>query len=159
MKKILKTTTILIALITYLWGNTIVIQALAAEKWESNMKKDFAKVLREKKRPAEKHRDFVRKWQEEGRLPAVLTLYESQKENRQPSSATIDAAFYYGLGYTHTRCAPQKLAKHLIPQLPTYNTPLRLPQTCFGHISILAGSISGGKKANQHSLHSNLVFV
>ncbi len=101
MKKIVKTTAILIGLITCLWCNTIAIPALAAEKWESNMKKDFAKVLREKKRPAEKHRDFIRKWQEEGRLSAVLTLYESEKENRQPSSATIAAAFYYGLGYTH----------------------------------------------------------
>ena len=83
MNKIAKTTTILIALITCLWGNTIAIQALAAEKWESNMKKDFAKVLREKKRSAEKHRDFIRKWQEEGRLSALLTLYEAEKENRQ----------------------------------------------------------------------------
>jgi tetratricopeptide (TPR) repeat protein len=101
MNKIAKTTTILIALITCLWGNTIATQALAAEKWESNIKKDFEKVLREKKRPAEKHRDFIRKWQEEGRLSALLTLYEAEKENRQPSSATINAAFYYGLGYTH----------------------------------------------------------
>ena len=101
MKKILKTTTLFIALITCLWCNTIVIQALGAEKWESNMKKDFAKVLREKKRPAEKHRDFIRKWQEDGRLSALLTLYEAGKENREPSSPTIDAAFYYGLGYTH----------------------------------------------------------
>ena len=101
MKRIVKTTTIFIALITYLWCNTIAIQVFAAEKWESNIKKDFAKVVREKKRPAEKHRDLIRKWQEEGRLSALLTLYEREKENREPSSATIAAAFYYGLGYTY----------------------------------------------------------
>ena len=101
MKKIVKTAAILIAVITYLWGNTIAIQAFAQEKWESNLKKDFAKVLREKKRPAEKHRKLISKWQEEGRLSALLTLYEAEKGNRQLSSASIDAAFYYGLGYTH----------------------------------------------------------
>ena len=101
MKNIVKTTAIFMALITCLWGNTIVIQAFAAEKWEANIKKDFTKVLREKKRSAEKHRDLIRKWQEEGRLSTLLTLYEAEKENRKPSSATIDAAFYYGLGYTH----------------------------------------------------------
>ena len=101
MKKIGKKTAILIALITCLWSNTVATQALAAEKWEANIKKDFAKVLREKKRPAEKHRDFISKWQKEGRLSPLLTLYETEKENRKPASATIDAAFYYGLGYTH----------------------------------------------------------
>ncbi len=101
MKRIGITTTIFITLIICLWCNTIVMPVFAAEKWESNMRKDFAKVLREKKRPAEKHRDFIRKWQEEGRLSALLTLYEVEKENLKPSSARIDAAFYYGLGYTH----------------------------------------------------------
>ena len=101
MKKIIKKTTLCIALITCLWSNTVATQAPAAEKWESNMKKDFAKVLQEKKRPAEKHRDLIGKWQKEGRLFPLLTLYETEKENRKPASATIDAAFYYGLGYTH----------------------------------------------------------
>ena len=101
MKKIIKKTTIFIALITCLWSNTVATQALAAEKWEANMKKDFAKVLREKKRPAEKHRDLISKWQKEGRLSPLLTLYETEKETRKPAAATIDAAFYYGLGYTH----------------------------------------------------------
>ena len=101
MKKIVEKTAIFLALTIYLWGNTLAIQALAAEKWELNMKKDFAKVLREKKRPAEKHRDFIRKWQEERRLSALVTLYEAEKESRESSSARVDAAFYYGLGYTH----------------------------------------------------------
>ncbi len=101
MKKIVKKPAIFIALITCLWGNTIATQVLAAEKWEANIKKDFAKVLREKKRPAEKHRDLISKWQKEGRLSTLLMLYETEKENREPSSAKIAAAFYYGLGYTH----------------------------------------------------------
>ena len=101
MKKIVKKTTLCIALITCLWSNIITTQTLAAEKWEANMKKDFAKVLREKRRPAEKHRDLIGKWQKAGRLAPLLTLYETEKENRKPASATIDAAFYYGLGYTH----------------------------------------------------------
>ncbi len=101
MKKMRKKIFILIVLITCLWGNTIATRTFSAEKWESKMKKDFAKVLREKKRPAEKHRDFIRKWQKEGRLSPLLTLYETEKEDRAPSSAVIEAAFYYGLGYTH----------------------------------------------------------
>ena len=101
MKKIAKKTALCAALIACLWGNTLAIQALAAEKWEANMKKDFAKVLREKKRPAEKHRDLIGKWQKEGRLSTLLTLYETEKENRRSASPAIEAAFYYGLGYTH----------------------------------------------------------
>ena len=101
MKQIVRKTAIFIVLITCLWGNILATQALAAEKWESDMKKDFAKVLREKKRPAEKHRDLVGKWQKEGRLSTLLTLYETEKENRRGASAKIEAAFYYGLGYTH----------------------------------------------------------
>ena len=150
MKKILKTTTILIALITYLWGNTIVIQALAAEKWESNMKKDFAKVLREKKRPAEKHRDFVRKWQEEGRLPAVLTLYESQKENRQPSSATIDAAFYYGLGYTYALHATET-GETFDPAITYLQHALKIaPDLFWAHFNL--GGIYQRREENESAL-------
>ena len=101
MKQTEKTTTIFIVLIACLWCSTIAMPVFAAEKWESNMRKDFAKVLREKKKPAEKHRDFIGKWQKEGRLSALLPLYEAERENREPSSAKIAAAFYYGLGYTH----------------------------------------------------------
>ena len=101
MKKSMKMIAIFLALMICLWRNTGTTQALAAEKWEANMKKDFAKVLQEKKRPAEKHRDLISKWQKEGQLSPLLTLYETERENRKPTSATIDAAFYYGLGYTH----------------------------------------------------------
>ncbi len=150
MKKIMKTTTILIALITYLWGNTIAIQALAAEKWESNMKKDFTKVLQEKKRPAEKHRDFIRKWQEDGRLSALLTLYESQKENRQPSSATIDAAFYYGLGYTHALHATET-GETLDPAITYLQYALKIaPDLFWAHFNL--GGIHQQREENESAL-------
>ena len=76
----------------------------AEEKWEANMRKDFAKVLREKKRPAEKHRELIAKWQEQGKLVTLLTLYETAKENSQVEqfrSPNMKSAFYYGLGYVH----------------------------------------------------------
>ena len=76
----------------------------AAEKWETNIRKDFAKALREKKKPAEKHRELILKWQKQGRLSTLLTLYETEKENsqrQQHTSPAMDAAFYYGLGYVH----------------------------------------------------------
>ena len=56
-----------IVLIVCLGFNTSFLQiSSAAEKWESNMRKDFAKVLREKKKPAEKHRELILKWQKAG---------------------------------------------------------------------------------------------
>ena len=96
---------IFIVLIVCLGFNTSFLQiSSAAEKWESNMRKDFAKVLREKKKPAEKHRELILKWQKQGRLSTLLTLYTTANENRQsqqPSSPKVKAGFYYGLGYVH----------------------------------------------------------
>lgn len=96
---------IFILLIVCLGFNTSFPQiSSAVEKWESNMRKDFSKVLREKKKPAEKHRELILKWQKEGRLSTLLTLYTAANENRQaqqPSSPKIKAGFYYGLGYVH----------------------------------------------------------
>ncbi|MYA98245.1 hypothetical protein F4X90_01000, partial [Candidatus Poribacteria bacterium] len=68
------------------------------------MRKDFTKVLREKKKPAEKHRELILKWQKQRRLATLLTLYETAKDNsqrQQSASPAMDAAFYYGLGYVH----------------------------------------------------------
>ena len=98
---------IFIALIVCLGFNTSFLQiSSAAEKWESNMRKDFAKVLREKKKPAEKHRELILKWQKQGRLSTLLTLYTAANENRQSQQSSspnpkTTAAFYYGLGYVH----------------------------------------------------------
>ncbi|MDE0012782.1 MAG: tetratricopeptide repeat protein [Candidatus Poribacteria bacterium] len=150
MKKIVKTTTIFLALIIALSCSIFATQALAAEKWESNMKKDFTKVLREKKRPAEKHRDFIRKWQEEGRLSALLTLYESQKENRQPSSATIDAAFYYGLGYTHALHATET-GETLDPAITYLQHALKIaPDLLWAHFNL--GGIYQQQEENESAL-------
>ena len=104
MKKIVLNP-IFIMLIIGLGFNISFLQvSFAAEKWESNMRKDFAKVLKEKKKPAEKHRELILKWQKQGRLSALLTLYTARKDNsqaQQPSTPAIKAAFYYGLGYLH----------------------------------------------------------
>lgn len=91
--------------------NTSFLQvSSAAEKWESNMRKDFAKVLREKKKPAEKHRELILKWQKQERLSPLLMLYTAAEQNlqtQQPSSPKIKAAFYYGLGYVYALQATQ----------------------------------------------------
>ena len=96
---------ILILLILGLGFNSPFSQvASAEEKWESNLKKDFSKTLREKKKPTEKHRELILKWQKRGRLPELLTLYIIEKDTLQKQeSATpkMEAAFYYGLGYLH----------------------------------------------------------
>ena len=103
MKKIVLNP-ILITLIVSLIFNTFSSQVIAAEKWEANIRKDFAKVLREKKKPAEKHRELILKWQKQGRLSTLITLYATEQENAQGqhlSSPAMEAAFYYGLGYLH----------------------------------------------------------
>ncbi len=103
MKKI-RLTSLFIVLILNLGFNTSFSQISAAEKWESNMRKDFAKVLKEKKKPAEKHRELILKWQKQGRLSALLMLYTARKDNRQaqePATPAVKAGFYYGLGYLY----------------------------------------------------------
>ena len=150
MEKIIKKTTILIVLITCLWGNTLATQALAAEKWEANMKKDFAKVLREKRRPAEKHRDLISKWQKEGRLSPLLTLYETEKETRKPASATIDAAFYYGLGYTNALHATET-GETLDPAITYLKHALEIaPDLFWAHFNL--GGIYQQQKENESAL-------
>ena len=74
----------------------LAMPGLTAEKWQADMQKDFAKVLREKKNPAEKHRDFIVKWEKRGHLEALRTLYREEETHRK-----TDAAFFYGLGYAH----------------------------------------------------------
>ncbi len=110
MKKMERPLIALIALTVCFWSSGAFFQtATAAEKWESDMRKDFAKVLREKKKPAEKHRELILKWQKEGHLPELLALYVAEQENRtaqQHSNDAITAGFYYGLGYVHALHAP-----------------------------------------------------
>ena len=97
-------TPIFIILMTSLILNMPFSKAFAEEKWETNIRKDFTKVLREKKKPAEKHREFIVKWQKQERRSTLLTLYETAKDNpqrQQSASPAMNAAFYYGLGYIH----------------------------------------------------------
>ena len=94
----------ILLILTFGFNTSFLEVSSAAEKWESDMRKDFAKVLKEKKKPAEKHRELILKWQKQGRLSALLTLYTARENNRQaqqPATPPIKAAFYYGLGYIH----------------------------------------------------------
>ena len=104
MKSVVVDRILIVLMISVIFSPSFVQTSIAAEKWEVNMKKDFTKVLREKKKPAEKHRALILKWQKQGRLSTLLTLYEIAKDSpqRQPSAASeMNAAFYYGLGYVH----------------------------------------------------------
>ena len=65
----------------------------AAEEWQQDMRKDYAKVLLEKKKVAEHHRKLVRKWHERGRLLDLIHLYEDNRHH--------NPAYYYGLGYAY----------------------------------------------------------
>ena len=99
----------ILLILTFGFNTSFLQISSAAEKWESNMRKDFAKVLQEKKKPTEKHRELILKWQKQGRLSELLTLYTARENNRQaqqPTTPTIKAAFYYGLGYIHALQAP-----------------------------------------------------
>jgi len=150
MKKTMKMIAIFLALMICLWSNTVTTQALAREKWEANIKKDFAKVLQEKKRPAEKHRDLISKWQKEGRLSPLLTLYETEKENRKPASAIIDAAFYYGLGYTHALHATE-IGETLDPAIIYLQNAIEIaPDLFWAHFNL--GGIYQQQEENESAL-------
>ena len=62
MKKI---TMLLIISISFF---AIVTATLSQEKWEQDMKKDFAKVLNAKKEAPKKHREFIGEWLKKGHL-------------------------------------------------------------------------------------------
>lgn len=104
MKKIALNPTFILLIIGLIFNTSFSQVTIAEEKWERNIRKDFTKVLQEKKKPAEKHREFILKWQKQGRISTLLTLYETAKDNsqrQQSASPAMEAAFYYGLGYVH----------------------------------------------------------
>ena len=104
MKKIRLNPILIVLIINLLFTISVSQVSTAAEKWEEHIRKDFAKVLREKKKPAEKHRELILKWQKQGRLSTLLTLYETAEENsevQQLTASTMKSGFYYGLGYVH----------------------------------------------------------
>ena len=104
MKKIVLNPIFILLIVGLIFNTSFSQVTIAEEKWEKNIRKDFTKVLQEKKKPAEKHREFILKWQKQGRISTLLTLYDTEKGNRQAqqrSSPAMEAAFYYGLGYVH----------------------------------------------------------
>ena len=68
MKKRVLNPIFIVLIINLIFSPSFLQISVAAEKWEANIRKDFAKVLREKKKPAEKHREFILKWEKQGRL-------------------------------------------------------------------------------------------
>ena len=72
MKSVVVNRILIVLMISVIFSPSFVQTSIAEEKWEANMKKDFTKVLREKKKPAEKHREFILKWQKQGRLSTLL---------------------------------------------------------------------------------------
>ena len=56
----------------------------AAEKWQQDMREDYAKVLQEKKKLEEHHRRLVRKWKEKGHLLNLIDLYEEDPHHSAP---------------------------------------------------------------------------
>ncbi|RKU26313.1 hypothetical protein C6499_13720 [Candidatus Poribacteria bacterium] len=104
MKKIALNPIFILLIVGLIFNTSFSQITIAEEKWERNIRKDFTKVLQEKKKPAEKHREFILKWEKQGRLSTLLTLYETPKDNsqrQQSASPAMNAAFYYGLGYVH----------------------------------------------------------
>ena len=104
MKKIALNPIFILLIVGLIFNTSFSQITIAEEKWERNIRKDFTKVLQEKKKPAEKHREFILKWEKRGRLSTLLTLYETAKDNsqrQQSASLAMNAAFYYGLGYVH----------------------------------------------------------
>ena len=90
MKKIALT---LILSITFVG---IAISIVAQEKWEIDMQRDFAKVLKARKDATVKHREYIVRWRKNGHLDDVTKLYEAQKVNYSEN-----AAYIYGLGYAY----------------------------------------------------------
>ncbi len=104
----------------------------AQEKWEVDMQKDFAKVLKTKEDLPVKHREYIVKWRKNGHLDAVTQLYEAQKVNYSDN-----AAFIYALGYayalTDTKDNPEAETK----AITNFETALQLDSSMFwAHYSL-----------------------
>ena len=88
--------TITTALILILSFVALFNTVYAQEKWEIDMQKDFAKVLKARKDAPQQHREYIVKWRKNGHLSDVTLLYEAQKQNY-----ASNAAYIYGLGYAY----------------------------------------------------------
>ena len=58
-----------------------------------NGKRTYGKTLQrsceKRKKPAEKHRELILKWQKQGRRATLLTLYETAKDNSQRGTVRL----------------------------------------------------------------------
>ncbi len=126
MKKI---TTLLIISLTIF---AITTATIAQEKWQQDMQKDFAKVLKATKDAPEKHRQLIAKWRKEGHLAELTQLYETEKANR-----SSDAAFIYGIGYAYALTDTKQNADAEEIAIGYYETALQLdPSMFWAHYSL-----------------------
>lgn len=123
---------ITIALMLSLTFACITISAMAQEKWEIDMQKDFAKVLKAKKDAAQKHREYIVEWRKNGHLADVTLLYEAQKANY-----VTNAAFIYGLGYAYALTDIKENPDAENYAISHYETALQLdPSMFWAHFSL-----------------------
>lgn len=124
-----KFTVALILSITYF---AISVSIVAQEKWEIDMQKDFAKVLKARKDAPQQHREYIVKWRKNGHLADVTLLYEAQK----PNYAT-NAAYIYGLGYAYTLTDLNEIPDAESKAIANYEIALQLdPSMFWAHFSL-----------------------
>ena len=126
MKKI---TTLLIISLTIF---AITTATIAQEKWQQEMQKDFAKVLKANKDAPQKHRELIAKWQKEGHIAELIQRYETEEVNR-----ANDAAFIYGLGYAYALTDTKQNQNAEEKAIGYYETALQLdPSLFWAHYSL-----------------------
>ncbi len=104
----------------------------AQEKWEIDMQKDFAKVLKARKDATVKHREYIVKWRKNGHLNDVTNLYEAQKVNYSEN-----APFIYGLGYAYALTDIKENPDAETKAIANYEAALQLaPSMFWGHYSL-----------------------
>ena len=110
----------------------IAITTSAQEKWERDMQKDFAKVLKVKKDAPKEHREFIAEWRKKGHIAELTQLYEAEKVNHPD-----DAAFIYALGYTYALTNPKENEGAQEKAIGYFETALELdPSLFWAHFSL-----------------------
>ena len=104
----------------------------AQEKWEIDMQKDFAKVLKARKDATVKHREYIVKWRKNGHLDDVTQLYEAQKVNYSDN-----AAYVYGLGYAYALTDLKEMPEAETKAIANFEAALQLdPSMFWAHYSL-----------------------
>ncbi len=123
---------IAIALILSLTFFVLINTINAQEKWEIDMQKDFAKVLKARKDATVKHREYIVKWRKNGHLDDVTQLYEAQKVNYSDN-----AAYVYGLGYAYALTDIRENPEAETKAIANYEAALQLdPSMFWAHYSL-----------------------